>query len=219
MPVGSIGCRNAVVADSLEGSKTAFQASLMFNWFRSYLSFTDGTRPVLTQEAVAAEISWYFANRRSFGIGAGTVTGGQFSYSGTSIGLKPGPVLSFKGAGVLLKEFRYTPFVVGAVSVSMAWMPTNTPADRHDSFFASDVRLSLTAGYTVMRRLQLYLAPKVFGGPIFHFTKGNVARGNDRYFFQAGMGMTAILPGEFMLFVNGSPLGEQMLGGGVAKIF
>jgi hypothetical protein len=93
------------------------------------------------------------------------------------------------------------------------------PDTRSISFAATDVRLSLTAGYTIKDRLQVYLSPKVYGGPIFHLTNSDAVRGSDRYFVQAGMGMTLLLPGDFMLFVNGSPLGEQTLGGGLAKIF
>jgi hypothetical protein len=219
VPVGTIGCRSNAVFDSQGRIKPAIQASLMFNTFRSYLKFTDGTRPVLTQQSVDADISWHFPNRMSFGISAGAVMGGRFSYADTAITLKAGPMLSFKYSRILLTEYRFIPFIVSAVSLSTSWTAAEAAAHQSISFLATDVRFSITAGYTIKDRLQIYLSPKVYGGPIFHFTDGNAVRGNDRYFVQAGMGIALLLPKDFMLFVNGSPLGEQSLGGGVAKIF
>jgi hypothetical protein len=191
----------------------------MFNVFRSYLKFTDDTRPVLTQQSVGADIAWYFPNRMGFGISAGAVIGGRFAYGDTAIDLKAGPMLSFKGSRILLTEYRQIPFIVGAISVSTSWTKAQAPDNQSISFIATDIRLSLTAGYTIKNRVQIYISPKVYGGPIFHVTDGDAVRGSDRYFLQAGMGMTLLLPKEFMLFVNGSPLGEQTLGGGLAKIF
>jgi hypothetical protein len=70
---------------------------------------------MLTQQSVGADISWHFPNRMSFGISAGAVIGGRFSYADTSITLKAGPILSFKGSRILLTEYRIIPFIVGAI--------------------------------------------------------------------------------------------------------
>lgn len=219
MPVGTIGCRTNFTKDSLGNIRPVIQASMMYNWFQSYLKFTDGTLPVLNQQAVAADLSWHLVNRSSFGISAGAVLGGQFSHHDTSITLKYGPIVSFKYSRILMTEYSYIPFVVAAVSGAFSYTTAEATAIGSNSFVASDARLSLTVGYTFFERLQVYLSPKLFGGPIFHFADRNAIRGSDRHFFQAGMGLTVILPGEFMLFVNGSPLGERTLGGGVSKIF
>ncbi|MBN1757873.1 MAG: hypothetical protein JW863_06120 [Chitinispirillaceae bacterium] len=191
----------------------------MGNWFRSYLKFTDGALPVLTQKTVSAELAWHFISRRSFGIGAGTVLGGTFSDHDISLFLKYGPVVSFRYSRILMTEYFPIPFIVAGVSGSFSWTAAEETHAGRNSFFASDVRLSVTSGYTFWNRLQVYLSPKVFGGPVIRVTDSNRVRGSDRYFFQAGMGMTVILPGEIMIFVNGSPLGEQVLGGGLSKVF
>jgi hypothetical protein len=219
VPVGTIGCRTVFVRDSLGNVKPAIQASLMYNRFQSFLRFTDGTLPELSQQAVSADVSWHFVSRRSFGISAGAVLGGRFSRNDSAIRLKYGPLVSVKYSRILLTEYSYIPFIVAGVSGSFSWTAAEATGTAPNSFIATDVRLSITAGYTLWNRLQLYLSPKVFGGPIFHNTGGTVVRGFDRHFFQTGMGATVILPKEFMLFVNGSPLGERSLGGGVSKIF
>lgn len=219
MPVGTIGCRTAFARDSLGNIKPAIQASMMYNWFQSGLKFTDGTSAVLTQRTAGADLAWHFVSRRSFGISAGSVLGGRFSHRDTSITLKYGPVVSFKFSRILMTEYSYIPFIVAGVSGSFSWTAAEEKGAGSNSFVASDLRLSFTVGYTLWERLQVYLLPKAFGGPIIHFAGGNAVRGSDRYFFQAGMGLTVVLPGEFMLFINGSPLGERALGGGVSKIF
>jgi hypothetical protein len=216
VPIGAIGCGSGMRTDALEQPRTAIQVSAMYGFFRSYLSLTNKTRPVLTQHNAIADFSWHFTNQASIGISAGSVIGGDFSYGDSTIALHAGPILSVEGSKILLKENRLIPFIASAMAISGSWTGTAAPGT---SFLATDARISLVAGYTIKDRLQIYLSPKLFGGPFFRLTNGKAIRGNDRYFFQTGMGMALMLPKGYMLFVNGSPLGEQALGGGLSKIF
>ena len=79
-----------------------------------------------------------------------------------------------------------------------------------------DVQLGLTVGYTLFDVWRLYLAPRVFGGPIFIDAPAERIQGRDRYFVQAGMGMGFILPKGITLYIDGSPAGQQSVSAGLA---
>ena len=53
---------------------------------------------------------------------------------------------------------------IGTASVDLREPPAGALTDLKPGRY---VRLSVTAGYTLWERLQVYLSPKVFGGPIF----------------------------------------------------
>ncbi len=88
-----------------------------------------------------------------------------------------------------------------------------------NSFTGTDARFGITAGYTLWKFWQIYISPKVFGGPVFWHIGSDKIQGRDRYFVQAGLGTSIILPKGFILFINGSVAGEQAIGGGLVKSF
>jgi hypothetical protein len=82
--------------------------------------------------------------------------------------------------------------------------------------FGTDARFALTVGYTLFDVWRLYLSPRVFGGPVFIDYPDSRLQGRDRYFVQAGMGMSFLLPKGLTLYVDGSPAGEQAISAGLA---
>jgi hypothetical protein len=71
-------------------------------------------------------------------------------------------------------------------------------------------------GYTFFDFWRVYLSPRVFGGPVFIDYGSRRLQGRDRYFVQAGMGMSFLLPKGFAIYVDGSPAGEQAITAGAA---
>lgn len=169
------------------------------------------------QYAALGELAYHFSNKTSLGISGGAVLGGYFSVNDTTIYLKNGGVVSVKGSWHFLEQKKSVPFAVASLSISFSKVNAeNTGAEMND-FLGTDVRLGLTAGYTIKDFFQFYISPKVFGGPIFREKGAERIQGRDRHFIQAGMGVSFLLPKGFAFFINGSPLGEQAIACGAAK--
>ena len=60
-----------------------------------------------------------------------------------------------------------------------------------------------------------YAVGRLFGGPVFYKIDDVNRIGNDRYHFQLGAGGLIALGKRVDLFVEGVPLGEQALTGGI----
>ncbi len=222
MPIGTVGCIRDTTRDSTNTRQRngRWQTAVFAGAFWSHLSFEDGEEPTLYQYAAIGEIAYHFPNRTSLALNAGSVLGGRFTFEDKSeIYLTKGVVVSVKGTWNFLLEKKAIPFMVASLSLSFSKVFAEPYQGLKTSFTGSDVRFGLTAGYTIGKAWQVYLSPKVFGGPIFRHYGSDRVQGRDRYFIQAGLGSSLILPKGFVLFVNGSVAGEQAVGGGVVKSF
>jgi hypothetical protein len=215
VPIGTVGCSG--MTDTSTNGNLRLAAFSGAYW--SYLHLAGNIEPILYQYSAGAEIAWLRHGTTSYGLDAGVVLGGRFSYAGTVIDLDKGFVVSVIGMRDLLMQKGARPFGVLTFSVSASRTAGRKIGDTTSTFVGTDARVGFTVGYTLWHTVQVYLSPKVFGGPFFWMRGNETIRGNDRYFVQTGLGLSALLPAGFALFVNGSPLGEQVVSGGLAKTF
>lgn len=222
MPIGTVGCIGSKYSDSLntEAKKGKIQAAFFGGTFWSHLRFENGDKPTFHQYATIGEIAYHSNKGKSLGLNAGAVLGGYFLLKDSyTIKIKNGVVVSINGAWNFVKKNYASHFIIGSISLSFSKTFAENYNGKETSFTASDVRLGITVGNTFWKFWRIYISPKVFGGPIFWHSGSDKIQGRDRYFVQAGLGTSFILPKGFIFFINGSVAGEQALGAGVIKSF
>lgn len=219
--MGPSGCSGSV-ADS-NTAKTRWRVAASYGQFWSHLRFDGDIEPTLNQHTVVGTASVIFGRRFDMSLSGGGILGGQLYDSRLLYEIVPGWLVSFQFGVRVLEEKKARPFMrlFVATSFSMSHLK-NTVGNTHkgeEKFVASDVRLGIAVGYTLLENWQVYIAPKIFGGPVFWTHEGETIQGRDRYFFQAGVGSTVVLPAGLSVFVEGSAFGEQMISAGLAWDF
>ena len=184
--------------------------------FWSHLHFEGNIEPTLTQQTAVAQVGYFFRNDLSLTLGGGAIVNGEMTGGGLSLDVGTGFVASLRLTWRFLDEKGARPFMSTSLSVSFARSPFRDDAGVDGYIFGSDVRGALTVGYTFFDVWQVYLSPRVFGGPVFIGYPDRNLQGRDRYFVQAGMGMSFLLPRGFTIYVDGSPAGEQAISAGLA---
>lgn len=218
MPVGPTGC-NASRGDGEVRSSSGWQVSLMHGQSRSYLHFEDGTEPVMSQQTAIGSFGYFFPCGWSVMLSGGAVFGGTLRGDGHDLGFGPGFLVSVRVAWRFLEQDGAIPFMVASLTASFTRSASDGGTRRSHVVMGTDFRLGLTTGYTLFDILQIYVSPRVFGGPIFVPGLGGRVQGRDRYFFQVGLGGALLLPAGFTLFFDGSPGPERSLAGGIAVSF
>ncbi len=215
-PVGPTGC-NAPKSDEpgTEGSR-GVQVSAGYGRFWSHLHFEGGADPTLVQQTAVAQVGYFFSDRLSLSLAGGTVTNGEMYGDGLDLEVGTGFLLSLRLTWQLLEEKGPRPFLSISFAASYSRSPFEDTDRIRGHLWATDVQLGLTVGYTLFDVWRLYLAPRVFGGPIFIDAPAERIQGRDRYFVQAGMGMGFILPKGITLYIDGSPAGQQSVSAGLA---
>lgn len=188
-------------------------------WFRSHMRFKGGHRPDFNQGSVAATAIRMWSNGYSLGLSAGAALGGYALEGDTRYVMEPGWMVSIRGGKLVLQEDGAVPFVDLSLAITFSMSSISGGDLPEGRLIASDVRFTAAIGYTFGGVWRVNLSPKVFGGPVFWERDGENVQGSDRYFFQAGISSAIILPGGWLVFVDGSPLGEQAISGGIAAIF
>ena len=224
-PVGPAGCNGPKPAESpVTDGETAIekrptrgiQIAASYGRFWSHLHFEDDTEPDLTQQTVAGQLSYFFSPNWHLALSGGGVISGTLQGDGHDLDVGPGFLVSLRGTWRFLTERGAIPFA--SLSVGFTFSRSKFEADdgTNGHLWGTDVRGALTVGYTLFGVWQLYLSPRVFGGPVFVSDNTRDLQGRDRYFVQAGMGMGFLLPRGVTLFIDGSPAGEQAISAGAA---
>jgi len=83
--------------------------------------------------------------------------------------------------------------------------------DGTSALTAADLRLGATVGWMILERFVPYATARVFGGPVFWraLADGGDLSGTDRYHFQVGGGLTAIIVSGLYITAEHVPLGEK----------
>jgi hypothetical protein len=212
-PVGPTGCNASTKAEERASSGFQLAAALSRNW--SYLHFSDGSEPVLSQQAATGTFSYFFKNGWSIALSGGAVFAGRIHNSGHDLAFGPGFLVSARVAWKWLEQRGPVPFIMTSLTATFA---RSRIEDSSGHVWGTDFRLGFTFGYTLFDVLSLYISPRVFGGPVF-IDDATTLRGRDRFFFQVGLGAAFLLPAGLTLFFDGSPGAEQSLSGGLAFSF
>jgi hypothetical protein len=185
-----------------------FHLGITFAGFRSTLVFSGTEQQKVEQLAAALSFDWRVSERVTLVVGAGAV---PFASVGGVEG--PGGVVSLGVSLLALEQGQYTPFIMGAFSLSASRLaltknvivPAGEALGVPNPMTAVDGRLALTIGYTFWERFTPYIVGRVFGGPVFYGSK----TGTDLYHYQVGAGFVVGLPLGFDVSGEIIPLGEQ----------
>jgi hypothetical protein len=193
--------------------------SVGYGQYWEYLHFTDGYEPTLNEQTVVGSAAYFWKSGWSLSLSAGAIVDGTIKGAGPDYEIYPGWLLSARVAKEVLSEHGAVPFIDLGLALSFSRVLAHAEGTGTTTMWASDAQFSVVVGYTLFGFWRLYLAPRAFGGPIFMEHDGKQVRGRDRYFVMAGLGMAFLLPAGFTIFVDGSPLGERAISGGLAVAF
>jgi len=178
------------------------------------LNFSGGLRADETRTATLLSVAYSPTPRWTFEAGAGAAFGGKLSLPDGAHTFSPGPS-TMLGASWKIVEGR--PFVIASAQLSFTSARTHSDsAAATAAYDAFDLRLSGIVGVTLWDRLSPYALVRVFGGPIEWTYAGAQVTGTDVNHYQVGAGLALLLTRRCDLFVEGAPLGEQALAGGVS---
>ena len=99
----------------------------------------------------------------------------------------------------------------GASWTSTSDVATGKKAD----YFATDLRVGASAGWSLLDRTWSYLTARVFGGPVNWELNGESVTGTDTHHYQLGLGSSMRI-GAFGLFAEWVGLGEKALSTGIS---
>jgi len=215
-PVGPTGCNAPKKNAADDKGPRGIQVSAGYGRFWSHLHFEGGIEPTLRQQTAVAQAAYFFGNGLDLSLGGGVVANGKMYGDGLSLAVGTGFVVSLRLTWQFLKEKGARPFMSAAVAASYSRSPFEDDAGTEGYLWGTDFRFALTVGYTLFDFWRVYLSPRVFGGPVFIAYPKESIQGRDRYFVQAGMGMSFILPRGFTIYVDGSPAGEWAISCGLA---
>jgi hypothetical protein len=130
-------------------------------------------------------------------------------------------MLTFQASYRAIDEGDVRPFVLltGSLGASLAWTsPRAGTAGSSETMTAFDGRLGVAAGKTIANVVTPYLLARAFGLPILWRDQGAAVTGTDAYHYQLGAGAVA-RAGRFDVLVEGVPLGERVVVGGLGVAF
>ena len=159
-----------------------------------------------------------FGDRWTFGVAAGSTLFGSLQPPEGTFDLSPGPLLTLTGSFRALDEGTIAPFVLLTASLggALAWTTPSGSSQTggSEAFWAFDGRLGAAAGKTIAHVVTPYVLARAFGLPVLWHEQGAATVGTDAYHYQLGAGVVA-RAGAFDVEVEGVPLGEKAIVGGV----
>jgi hypothetical protein len=182
------------------------------------LRFSHGADADEQRSAVLGSLTYAPTPRWTLQASAGATVDGSLVLAGAHYTLRPGPLFAI-GAAYRLLEGR--PFLIATSELALSASSTRAAGASSGgvSYTATDLRLGLLFGTTLLDVLSPYALARVFGGPIFWHHAGRAVLGSDVYHYQLGAGLALQLAERLNLFLEGSALGEQAFSGGAAFAF
>jgi hypothetical protein len=181
------------------------------------LRFSGGLRPDQTRSLVLGTLGYNPTRRLSLQLSLGSPIGGSMGMPDGDHRFDPGL------AGAIGASFRLVegqPFVVLTSTLSALGTTTRTPGTQtRVGYGAFDLRVGAIAGVTLFRAISPYAAARAFGGPAYWRYQGTAVTGTDVFHYQLGGGLAVLFGKRVEGFIEGIPLGERAVSGGVALAF
>ncbi len=167
----------------------------------------------------ATLLSLSYSPTRAFSVeaGFGAAVGGRLLLPDGEHTFSAGPTAAI---GASWRVVQGKPFVVLTSLLSFTSSRTRAPdATTTVAYDAFDLRLGAIVGTTLWDVLSPYAVARVFGGPVYWTYQGQSITGTDTHHFQLGGGFALLITRRVDLFVEGVPLGEQAVAGGLSVSF
>jgi hypothetical protein len=182
------------------------------------LRFGDALCAKQTRNAIVTTGAYAPIRRLSIQVSAGMAFGGELRAPNGTHEFSVGPTVA---AGVVYTFIEGRPFVAISGLLSATHATTSLPGrpTQDADYSAFDLRAGVIAGTTVFEILSPYLVARVFGGPVFWRYERQDQTGTDTSHVQLGAGVTLRALEWIALYIEGIPLGERALSGGVSFAF
>jgi hypothetical protein len=218
-PVGPAGTICKGDDDDPAAAPARGRAGLAVGFSRASLVFDD-TDATVDHLAVVSSMDFFTKGTVTWQIAGGGFVTGNLRADRVDRQMGPGWLVS---GGATWRVADGTegaaPYVL--LSLTLGATGTRTFADPPDveaplrgDYVAFDARFGATVGKTFADRVSPYAAARVFGGPVLWTEEGESRTGTDRYHVQLAGGV-ALLLDPIDLFVEGAPLGEIGVSGGI----
>jgi len=174
-----------------------------------------------SKQAATVSIDRRVGPRVTLGAMVGVTTTGTLGAYGQTFDLSPGPLFTATFSYRALDEGDVAPFVLFTFSLGVSILstepqaPSVSPSERMTSY---DGRIGVAAGKTIAHVVTLYALARAFGLPVLWTYQGTSVNGTDLYHYQLGAGAVARV-GSFDVLVEGVPLGEKTIIGGLGFAF
>lgn len=225
-PVGPAGTICKGDDDDEAARPPVGRAGVAVGWSRASLVFDEGDATV-DHLAVVASMDFFTRGSTTYQLATGSFVTGTLTTDDDGVERQMGPGWLVSG-GATWRVVDPTEGAVPYVLLSLTFGATGTrtfadpPDTRREplrgSYVAIDARFGATVGKTFGDVVSPYAAVRAFGGPVFWTEGGETTSGTDRYHVQLAGGV-ALLLAPIDLFVEGAPLGEVGVSGGVGAKF
>lgn len=219
---GPDGVSACSLAEYEEAQRPRWRVGVTSVYTSTVLRFSSTLQTGETRFAGLADLSYAPSARLSLSLAVGAAVGGRLLAPDGPHDFAPGFV-SGLGASYRLLEGRTLlgrGFVVVSGLLSLTASSTQLGNEgARTSYDALDARAGLAAGFSWWHALSAYGVVRAFGGPVFWTYEGASQLGTDTHHYQVGGGVALLLLRRVDIFVEGVPLGEQALSGGVSLAF
>ena len=219
---GPDGVSACSLAEHAEEERPRWRVGVSYLYTSTALDFSGSLRTPETRNSALAELAYAPTARLTLSAGLGVAFGGKLEAPDGSHAFTPGIAaglgLSYRIAEGATPFGRAFVLIGGNVSFTGASTQHDGVGER-TAYDALDFRASVTGGLTWLDVLSGYLVVRGFGGPVYWTYQSASELGTDTHHYQVGGGLALLLAKRVDLFVEGVPLGEQAVAGGVAASF
>ncbi len=161
--------------------------------------------------------AWVIDDRRTVHAAVGVVLDGSLlTEAGAIHDMEPGGLVAVGLDYRVRQGDGAAPIVDLSLFVGATWAKTTAPGtDSLTSYFATDARLGVRAGWFAPGGTFPYVAARVFGGPVQWELNGDDVVGTDIHHYQFALGAAGRV-GPVGVFAEWAGLGEQALSAGVS---
>ncbi len=213
-PDGAWGCS---LAEHEEAVRPRWRASVSGAYTATELSLGGDARVNETRGVVLASLAYAPSPAIAVQAALGAVVGGNLEWNGSRYLVQPGPTGLL---GFLWRILDGKPFL--SLSATLSFMATETEPSGGGGqvgYEAFDARAGVTFGTILFDILSPYAIARAFGGPVYWRYQGSAVTGTDIHHYQLGAGLAVHVARHVDAYVEGVPLGEQTLAGGMAFAF
>jgi hypothetical protein len=215
--VSATGVASCSLAEHREATRSRFSVGVTGTYTDTALRFDGSLRAAQTRAAVLGVLAYLPTASLALEAGVGASFAGALTLPDGKHEFLPGPTASLGAAWRVLDAANY--FALLTAVASFTSNPTELSGAPRVSYTAFDLRLGGEFGLNLVQVLHPYVLARAFGGPVYWQYQGKDVTGTDIHHYQLGLGLAVGLPFGLGAFVEGVPLGERALSGGVSLAF
>jgi hypothetical protein len=218
---GVAGLSGCSLEEHNEAVRKKWHVGASTSFTSTSIRFAPNLRLDQSRSIVVAAVGFAPKRELTFELGAGALVDGTFERAGVEHDFAPGLLLLTGASYQLLTNDGVRPFVL--LGAQLAYVTAHTKQQGAAGagsvgYNAFDLRLGPVVGWTFWKTLSPYVFGRVFGGPVFWRYRGRAEVGGDTNHYQLGAGVSLVIAERFDAFVEGVPLGEQSVAGGLGLL-